>query len=777
MIRNRLRLTAPALPWVVAVAVVLGAWFTLWFHEYEPDLDAMGLFNAAYTALKTGHTTYPIYAYPGEMVVHPPTHYWILAQILRITGLSVQAGALIPVMFWVAVAALVTASSRWRASVKIGVLFAIWLGIVVWPPPNFVRPDIHVAAAWVVGLIALETGRVGGWRLWRLALGSFALALASMLHYPASLAVAGLLVYLAAAARALAGRARIRALLALAVPAATMLLLYLFIFVLPHYADIKYVTSHQNAQGHGTFAALDQTRQAYHFFAHAHLGGPVITTLMWPFLAWGIPAALVGPTVLLLFRETRLLALAAVPYLFTLLFYAREKTYFYYAPDIFIYFAAFGVVAAHALEYISVRGRAPRTATLAATCVLAVAVGAVAEPSLARWGTFRWHPLHSDMEVARAAGTKLIGPRATVLTNDLALWYVTGANRVYYPRDFDESLDLSGANIDRYLSQFGAVVEESYDSWTTGNAQHQNITTFLLAGRLHINGFYFGRSWTRNTPTIVRYFVLGAKAKPMRGYAWDGSAVSRFAESPTGGWSMIRASCPTSSQPIANDDWQTALYLPGAADYTLTITRDVRIGLIRPGQLAAARATLAAGGCGPVAVVARLARLGSQPVRPFLAAWRRTPRAHTVMEFPQAEADATSTLFAPTRPTRVVGTVDLSKASGFGSTPTTHSGSTILLRSAAAQFSALFQTPLPVPGTPDAWIKVRLRVLDGLAAVCSQDTTKTGCLGRINISPGPARTLYLRIGRAYEHPGLYVDNRGSASSLVEISSVQVVTAR
>jgi hypothetical protein len=780
--RRTWRLSASAvvelgLPLLAALATAAGTCVTLWFHEYEPDLDALGLFNPVYTALKTGHTTYPIYGYPSDMVVHPPTHYWILAQIMHVTGLSGQAAALVPVAFWVAVAAFVIASSRWRVTVKAGLLLAMWFAIVIFAFPNFIRPDIHVAAAWIAGLVALETGRVGAWREWRLALGSFALALASMLHYPASLAVGGVLIYVVWAAVELRGARRLRVLAALIVPAGALLIAYAAIFIFPHLADIKAVTSAQNAQGHGFFAALTQTHREYEYFAKEKWGGSLVTFLMWPLLHWGIPAALVAPPVLALSRQTRALALAMLPFLFTLLFYAREKTIYYYAPDIFAYFAALGVAAFLVLQAVAARVRRPRLTAIAVPLVAlgtAVVLGAVAQTALARWGTSSSAPVHGDMDVARAAGARMVGSKGIVLTNDVALWYVVGANRVYYPRDVDESLDLSNLNIRGYLSRFAAVAEESYDTWATQNAQGIDISTLFARGELRVTGFYFGAGWDRYQPTLVRYFLLSTHRVRAQGYAWDGKDVWHFEESPTGRYSLVAARCPAGgAQAYVATKWQTAIFLPGAAMNQLTTQQTMRVALVAPADRVAAWRALTQSGCQRL-FERRFARVGGEPVGRFLSSWKDTARAHTSIQVPQADPQATSVLYGPTGAVHVVSTLDLTQASGWGDTPTQHVGRAVIFTAPPARFQSIFRAELPNPRTTASWIRARVHVIEGLVALCVEDTTRSGCQERLNVAAGAPQTVYLHAGAAAPHLALYLDNRDNTPAVVELSSVQVV---
>src|SRR5205823_1979328 len=90
--------------------------------------------------------------------------------------------------------------------------------------------------AWFAGLIGLESGRLAGWRTWRLGVGSFLVTLASTIHYPASFAWLGVLVYVVWAYRH--APAWKRAVAALVAGGCVCGIPYLVGFVIPHGRDV-----------------------------------------------------------------------------------------------------------------------------------------------------------------------------------------------------------------------------------------------------------------------------------------------------------------------------------------------------------------------------------------------------------------------------------------------------------------------------------------------------------------------------------------------------------
>src|SRR5260370_6444494 len=143
------------------------------------------------------------------MVVHPPTHYLGIALFMK-CGLSLlHAAAVMPVLFFVA-GGLLLLTSRMAFPVKFGLLFGMYLGVVVWNSTQTVRPDVSLALAWIAGLIGLEAARLADWDLKRLLAGSVLLGYAAVVHYPGAFCWAGILVYMVWVWRGLPARQALR---------------------------------------------------------------------------------------------------------------------------------------------------------------------------------------------------------------------------------------------------------------------------------------------------------------------------------------------------------------------------------------------------------------------------------------------------------------------------------------------------------------------------------------------------------------------------------------
>ena len=118
-----------------------------------------------------------------------------------------------PAFLWFLLGIVLTVRGPFPAIVKLGLLFSIaFLLRVGGPLGDFgfnifgTRPEGHVEAAWLTGLILLESGRLEKWRKSKLFAGAFALAWASGVHYYAVAAGLGVAVYMIAAVRRLGWR-------------------------------------------------------------------------------------------------------------------------------------------------------------------------------------------------------------------------------------------------------------------------------------------------------------------------------------------------------------------------------------------------------------------------------------------------------------------------------------------------------------------------------------------------------------------------------------------
>src|SRR5262249_32995655 len=153
-----------------------------------------------------------------------------------------------------------------------------------------------------------------------------------------------------------------------------------------------------------------------------------------PLFRWSIPAALVGPPLLLLLPSTRALAIAALPHLLFILFGARHKQVNYtgyLAPEIALYLAATLSVGLTAVFALASRLRRGRLVATIGTAGVAAALIATEVPSLVIGDVRRTSGLY-DFEVGRAAARLTVGPDAVVGAASAGVWYTGGATHLYF---------------------------------------------------------------------------------------------------------------------------------------------------------------------------------------------------------------------------------------------------------------------------------------------------------------------------------------------------------
>ena len=170
-----------------------------YFSDRGGGIDEIGLFNPSYVDLHYGKIAYPIYGDFDAMVVHPPLHYKIIAAFMR-RGLTYYYAEATPALLMLLFGIVLVVCSPFPATAKMALLCGLaaptaWLG-----SPGLelfgMRPENHLNAAWLAGLIALESGRLANWNLKWLFAGAFLVTYASGIHYYAAPALLGVLVYM-----------------------------------------------------------------------------------------------------------------------------------------------------------------------------------------------------------------------------------------------------------------------------------------------------------------------------------------------------------------------------------------------------------------------------------------------------------------------------------------------------------------------------------------------------------------------------------------------------
>ncbi len=348
-----------------------------------------------------------------------------------------HAAAFMPTLLFLAAGWLLLISP-FEFSAKVGLWVGTYLAAVVWTSTQTVRPDLTLALAWIAGLIALEAGRLSNWDPKRLFAGSLLLGYAAALHYPGAFGWMGILVYVVWVCRSLPwreARARVSVMLA---GIALIGIPYLLLFLIPFRHEIAEILHQVQGEG-GPAVAFRRHIEAYKLYSSLRpvFAGnqPLVQALLTPLWSWHVPAAFVGPPLLLAFRSTRGLGLAALPQLLFIVFGARHKdTRFsgYFTPEMIVYLC--GVITSLAAAALWLTARFPSRAVQ----MILVTLGLVGltgltlrdKPSISG-PLVRLTPNLHDMDLGRAAAREIAGGGAFMGSTSLGVWYTGGAADFY----------------------------------------------------------------------------------------------------------------------------------------------------------------------------------------------------------------------------------------------------------------------------------------------------------------------------------------------------------
>jgi dolichol-phosphate mannosyltransferase len=545
---------------VLLLSSVLAGYAATWAFavRFVVAIDDIGLFNPVYMFVQRGVMTYPAYGHFRSMVVHPPTHYWVLAWLVR-AGIPIQYAVSIPPFLLIVMTLLLINRSTFTSGVKIALLF----GFLVCPflfqwscgPNTFgITPNYHLAFAWFAGLIALETGRLQSWNPPRLGLGAFLLTYASGIHYPGSLAWTGAVVYLLWLIRALGWPKARRPAAALVLGGCLFGIPYLVCFVIPHWAELAAFVSSAHAMGTVDASLHEHIRTYRLWFAQFPPG--FLTQLYNSPLEWGVPTVLLSTAILLPIPQLRGLALGSLPYLVFLLLFVQRKWNSYMFPELMLYTCSVCVLIAVTCSAVVERAGPRRKALVAPLLSLLCCVALVKGLLDLRPLPISLRPRVNELAVARAAGRQILGPRKLVGAR-LARFYTNGGDYSYmlepdllWRRDV-EKLDLAA-----YFEQFDAVAEDTFSSELTLNDKRESLASWYAHGTLHLRGFFFSN---RNedgpcqvVPRHLSYLLLNAHpGARLQGYGrLDEREVAHFLEREDGDYEFVSAICPGSSLPI-----------------------------------------------------------------------------------------------------------------------------------------------------------------------------------------------------------------------------------
>jgi len=548
--------------------LAIGAVLILAFLDRDITFDEATLYNPTYMLLHYGRMIYPVHGHFDDMVVHPPTHYVILAMLMKL-GLSLFHAAAIPPIVLFLIAGFVLLFSPFEFPVKLGLLFGTYLAAFVWTSVQTVRPDITLALAWIAGLITLESGRLAGWEPRRLFAGSALLCYAATLHYPASFCWTGVFVYAIWIWRSVPWRDARVPLLAIAGGLSIVGVPYLILFLIPFRHQIQEVIRQAQSEG-GAATAFQRHVGAYRdywnnrqlFFANQ----PLVQSLLVPLWRFRVPAALVGPPLLLGFKSTRGLALAALPQVLFMVFGARHKdTRFsgYFTPELILYLSAVISLAAAILLFLV--NRIP--SRFAAAALMLVSLGGFTaavlhDRTMICGPVVRLTSDLDDLNLGRAAARNIAGPHAFIGSTSLGVWY-TGGGADFYSIS-PELLYGPSVSVEpkKYFARFDGLAIDQLNSWVTWNKERVGLTSFYLSGDLGLKGFWFDDR-RGNAESQLSWLMFSVHPGPVRGYAMRNGKMYRFDPSQDGQTVFFSAVCPSADLRNSGQfDFYLTLYFP-----------------------------------------------------------------------------------------------------------------------------------------------------------------------------------------------------------------------
>jgi hypothetical protein len=501
-------------------------------------IDELGLYNPIYMYLHYGKMTYPIHHHFEEMVVHPPTHYVVIAWLMKL-GLNLYYAEAVPPYVLTILILYLICRGGFPNAVKLGLLIGVFsaVSLIYCQMTNLfaqLRPDTTLTLALMAGLLALESGRLEAWNSKKLFLGSLLLTYASGLHYPAGLAFTGVGVYLIWACWTLGIAQARRRIVALVGGACLFGIPFLVLFVEPHWKGIwMMITSVQS--GGGIQSAL-----ARHFAQYDWLSGLMSMTkmgqslLMLPLegpLSRHIPVIGLATVMLLLMPSTRGIALAGLPYPLVVLLYSQQKSTGYYIAELALYMSAVVALTLVVAEWIAQRVCLP-IAKIAFIPTAAVALGVSYFGAHPVWP---WRLAEHEMDVARAASRELVGPNA-VVAGRLGTWYTSGAIHWFDPTpELLYAKDIHAVDLTSYFRPFDAVVEYAHMSDYTLNAQRATLSTWYVDGTLNLRGFYLLQDQPNfGAAGIGNLFLSVERIPQVSGYVMKNQQLFRFDEEAAG---------------------------------------------------------------------------------------------------------------------------------------------------------------------------------------------------------------------------------------------------
>lgn len=537
-------------PAIAVVACILMLAYGI--HMRRPIVfDEIGLQNPVYVFYSTGHMTYPMHGQPDFMVVHPPTHYAIVALMMKL-GLPLFAAAAVPLIVLTVILALVIVTGPFSAATAVGLLLGYFVAMTTWSEFYTLRPDLHVTAAWFTGLVTLESARLRNWSTGRLFLGSALAVLAATVHYWGITALALPLIYSAVLVWKRGFWYSRRQLLAVAAGGCLVGVPFLVWFVVPLYGQIMQMIG--SVQGNGTPAdAFARHLRSYSAFAqrlHDNIAPRWLSSVMaFPALTLPVPAVFIAVPALAWNKDTRVLAFAGALLPLFVLFFSQGKQVGYtgyFTPEFVLMFAGILIALLRIAERLQPRvvHRTPWLVSLIVAIAIAAFIGVpismtniLGDRVSTGWA---WTKGLDTLDVLRGAAQRVIGRPAVVAVTSAGVWYTGGGTYVWNAFDELTSANQHGNDVTPMLGSVDAVVLDT--NWWNARKDLAPIGTWYVDRRLHLKGFVLP---TDNLSRhMMQLFVGTTSTDRVRGLYVDQAGAREFVEQPAGSDLFVVLACP-----------------------------------------------------------------------------------------------------------------------------------------------------------------------------------------------------------------------------------------
>jgi len=535
--------------WLVAIAVFGIVVIWSFFMERRIVFDDYGLFNPIYTFVVNDVITYPAHQQYEHMVIHPPTNY-ILKGLFVKQGIPIPYAVSLPAFILLLTIIVLVLKSRFSTVVKMGLLFGAVAGSMIPWVSIFGggggglgtnRPDLEYAFALFAGLIALESGRINNWDLKRLAIGAFLLTYASGIHYPAMFSWIGILVYLGFALKVNRIHGK-RVAIVLLLGALVFAIPFFLLWIIP---DFWYIGAWLT---NPSFTPVDipmsplQAHIATYEQIFIKLSQYIAPILFFP-LNIGIPVVLISTLIFFVRKETRLMALAALPtqlFLLLVLEWNKDQANYYFS-ELILYSSAIVILVIVAIRFLVAKANRfwPKWNTLVNPLIAIGLVVLLIFGTGALQAEFTTNPRPDELTIARAAGKSIVGQDALVGAQ-------IGRNYIYgesYWVNVDPYIIWNNFdfNTTSFFSKFDAIGIDSFMSFSANKANNKALISYYVDETLQLKGFYFS---SRHNPTLSYMLFNTNQSTPIEGYAllkdWS---VFHFEEKESGNYVFATTVC------------------------------------------------------------------------------------------------------------------------------------------------------------------------------------------------------------------------------------------